>query len=75
MKTSAIAITIAALAGLVAAVPAPAPAASPEVVEGSVEITKRAPYNVWIGDHPNWSAGGRTELLTLNTGACRKSSL
>ncbi|KAM7213088.1 hypothetical protein V8F06_011511 [Rhypophila decipiens] len=70
MKTSAIAITIAALAGLVAAVPAPAPAASPEVIEGSVEITKRAPYNIYIGEHANWSTSGRTELLSLNTGAC-----
>ncbi|KAK4207474.1 hypothetical protein QBC37DRAFT_380041 [Rhypophila decipiens] len=69
MKTSAIAIAIAALAGLVAAVPAPASAASPEVVEGSVEITKRGPYNVFITEHANW--GGRNELLTQNTGACR----
>ncbi|KAK4220798.1 hypothetical protein QBC38DRAFT_449723 [Podospora fimiseda] len=63
MKTSAIASTLIALLGFAAAAPAPEPEPSPEPA-----VAKRAPYNVFIGEHSNW--GGRNELLTLNTAVC-----
>ncbi|KAM7194409.1 hypothetical protein V8F20_007935 [Naviculisporaceae sp. PSN 640] len=67
MKISVTLVTFAALVGFGVAVPAPAPAAH---LRPSRLLDKRAPYNVYIGEHANWSTSGRTELLTMNTAAC-----